>query len=151
MVLGAVWAVAIVLLPLRLDLPFVPPALAIPAAFLIPGVVLALMIGALAARRFFSTDLIDGGAAIAGSGADVDERVLRNTVEQMVLALLIWPFIGFSLGGVSILALGVGMAVARLLYWIGYHISPPLRSLGFAASFYPTLFGAFWAVWIWVN
>ncbi|AKS46760.1 MAPEG family protein [Octadecabacter temperatus] len=151
MVLGAVWAVAIVLLPLRLGLPFIPPALAIPAAFLIPGAVMAMMIGVLAARRFFNTDLIDGEAAASGTRAQIDERVLRNTTEQMVLALLVWPFVGFSLGGVSILALGIGMAVARLLFWVGYHVSPPLRSLGFAASFYPTLFGAFWAVWIWVN
>ena len=151
MVLGALWAVAIVLVPLRMGLPFVPPALAMPAAFLIPGLVMAMMIGAIAARRFFGADLIDSTGAAAGSRADIDERVLRNTVEQMVLALLIWPFIGFSLGGVSILALGIGMAAARLLFWIGYHFSPPLRSLGFAASFFPTLFGAFWAFWIWVN
>lgn len=151
MALGALWAVAIVLLPLRWGLPFVPPALAIPAAFLIPGVVMAMMIGVLAARRFFSADLIDGVAPEFGSAADIDNRVLRNTAEQMVLALLIWPFVGFSLGGVSILALGIGMAVARVLFWVGYHVSPPLRSLGFAASFYPTLFGAFWAVWIWIN
>ena len=151
MALGMLWAVAIVLLPLRLGLPFVPPVLAIPAAFLIPGVVMAMMIGAIAARRFFSADLMDGAAAVAGSGADIEERVLRNTIEQMVLALLIWPFIGFSLGGVSILALGIGMAVARLLFWVGYHTFLPLRAFGFAASFYPTLFGAFWAVWIWVN
>jgi len=151
MAVGAVWAVAIVLLPLRMDLPFVPPALALPVAFLIPGFVMALMIGVIAARRFFSTALIDGAAPVAGSRADIDDRVLRNTTEQMVLALLIWPFIGFSLGGVSLIALGVGMAVARLLFWIGYHIAAPLRALGFAASFYPTLFGAFWAVWIWIN
>jgi hypothetical protein len=134
-----------------MGLPFVPPALAIPAAFLIPGIVMAMIIGVLAARRFFNADLIDGVDAVSGSGADIDQRVLRNTTEQMVLALLIWPFIGFSLGGVSILALGIGMAVARLLFWVGYHVSPPLRSLGFAASFYPTLLGAFWAVWIWIN
>ena len=151
MAVGAVWAVAIVLLPLRMDLPFVPPALALPVAFLIPGFVMALMIGVIAARRFFSTALIDGAAPVAGSRADIDDRVLRNTTEQLVLALLIWPFIGFSLGGVSLIALGVGMAVARLLFWIGYHIAAPLRALGFAASFYPTLFGAFWAVWIWIN
>lgn len=151
MVLGALWAVAIVWLPLSLDLPFIPPALAFPAAFLIPGLVMAAMIGVIAARRFFSAELIDGAANVQGSRGDIDARVLRNTTEQMVLALLIWPFIGFSLGGVSVLALGIGMAVSRLLFWLGYHVAAPLRSFGFAASFYPTLFGAFWAVWIWVN
>ncbi|MGJ8611235.1 MAG: MAPEG family protein, partial [Octadecabacter sp.] len=60
MALGAAWAVAIVLLPLRLDLPFVPPAFALPVAFFIPGLVMAAMIGVMAARRFFSTALIDG-------------------------------------------------------------------------------------------
>ncbi len=151
MALGAVWAVAIVLVPLRLDLPFVPPALALPVAFLIPGCVMVVMIGVMAARRFFDSSLIDGAAPVVGSHADIDDRVLRNTTEQLVLALVIWPFIGFRLGGVSIIALGIGMAVARLLFWLGYHIAAPLRAFGFAASFYPTLFGAFWAVWIWVN
>ncbi|MBU2993905.1 MAPEG family protein [Octadecabacter sp. B2R22] len=151
MALGAVWAAAIVVLPLRMGLPFVPPALAFPAAFLIPGAVMAMMIGALAARRFFDRDIIDGDPFLPESGGDIDQRVLSNTVEQMVLALLVWPFVGFSLGGVSVIALGVGMAVARVLFWIGYHVSPPLRAFGFAASFYPTIFGAFWAVWIWIN
>lgn len=151
MALGLVWAVAIVLVPLSLDLPFVPPALALPAAFLIPGCVMAAMIAALATRRFFNNDLIDGDVASTGSPAQIDQRVLTNTVEQLVLALLIWPFIGFSLGGAVLIAMGLGMAVARLLFWLGYHISPPLRALGFAASFYPTLFGGFWAVWIWIN
>lgn len=151
MVLGAVWAAAFVLLPLQQDLPFVPPALALPLAFLIPGGVMALMVASLAARRFFDADLIDGQPAQENSAAAIDQRVLTNTVEQMVLALLVWPFIGFSLGGVSIIALGIGMAVARLLFWLGYHLWSPLRAFGFAASFFPTLFGAFWAVWIWVN
>lgn len=137
MLFGVAWAVAIVLGPLALDLPFVPPALAIPAAFLIPGVVMMAMIAV--------------SAASTGSRADIDARVLQNTTEQMVLALLVWPFIGFSLGGVSIIALGVGMAVARLIYWVGCHIAAPLRAFGFAASFCPTIFGAIWAVWIWVN
>lgn len=151
MALGAAWAVAIVILPLRMDLPFVPPALAFPVAFLLPGLVMALMIARGAARRFFRADLIDGAPPVQGSGAEIDQRVLTNSVEQLVLALLVWPFIGYSLGGVLVIALGIGLAVARVLFWIGYHFSPPLRAFGFAASFYPTLFGAFWAVWIWIN
>lgn len=95
--------------------------------------------------------MIDGAPPVQGSGAEIDQRVLTNSVEQLVLALLVWPFIGYSLGGVLVIALGIGLAVARVLFWIGYHFSPPLRAFGFAASFYPTLFGAFWAVWIWIN
>ena len=151
MVLGAAWALGLVLVPLSLDLPSVSLALAIPLAFLPPGIVMALMIARLAARRFFDSDLIDGQAPMVGSGAEIDQRVLTNTVEQMLLALLVWPFAGVSLGGVTMIALGVGMALARLLFWVGYHLSPPLRALGFAASFYPTLFVAFWAVRVWLT
>lgn len=151
MVLGAAWAVALILVTLRMDLPFIPTALALPAAFLLPGVVMGLMIARLAARRFFDAGLIDGQPPERGSGAQIDQAVLTNTVEQMVLVLLVWPFIGFNLGGVTLVALGAGMAIARMLFWVGAHLSPPLRALGFAASFYPTLFGGFWAVRIWIN
>ena len=46
-----------------------------------------------------------------------------------------------------ILCLGLGFAVARLAFWGGYHLSPPLRAFGFAATFYPTLLVAIWAGW----
>ncbi len=42
--------------------------------------------------------------------------------------------------------LGIGFAVARLAFWIGYHISPPLRAFGFAATFYPTIIALVWAL-----
>lgn len=151
MALGAGWAGAIVLVPLSLDLPFVPPAFAFPLAFLLPGAVMAAMMAAIAVRRFFDPGLTDGRAAAAGSRAEIDQRALTNTVEQMLLALLVWPFIGYALGGVSIIALGLGMAAARLLYWIGCHLWAPLRAFGFAASLLPTIFGAVWAGWVLVN
>ena len=66
-------------------------------------------------------------------------------------ALAIWPFVANSLGGAVVMALGFGFAVARVLFWIGYHISPPLRSLGFAATFYPTVVAAIWSVLAWMG
>ena len=114
-----------------------------------PGVVLMLMIGRIAQRRFFDAGLIDGAAPAPGSAADIDNRVLKNTVEQSVLALCLWPAISvmlFTDGPGVVLALSVGFAVARLAFWWGYHKSPPLRAFGFAATFYPTVLALLWAL-----
>nr|WP_172297429.1 MAPEG family protein [Pseudoruegeria sp. HB172150] len=116
---------------------------------LAPGLVLLLIIGRIAARRFFDETLIDGEAPVPGSGADVDQRVLRNTVEQAVLAACLWPAIAYLLledGLGVVMCLSVGFAVARLIFWVGYHMSPPLRSFGFAATFYPTVVALLWAL-----
>jgi len=115
--------------------------------------VLAVMIARLAQRRFFDDSIIDGQPFAPGSAADIDARVLQNTVEQLVLALALWPVTGYVLaidGPGVVLSLGIGFAIARLAFWIGYHISPPLRAFGFAATFYPTLIAVVWAVLWWL-
>ncbi|MCB1390990.1 MAG: MAPEG family protein, partial [Rhodobacteraceae bacterium] len=105
----------------------------------------------LAQRRFFDDAIIDGEPFRAGSGAEIDQRVLTNTTEQTALALALWPFAGWVLGWGLLPVLGLSFAVFRLLFWIGYHASPPLRGLGFAASFYPTLVAAIWALVSWAG
>ena len=147
MALGALWAVAVVVLPGLGPQPFVPLNLALVYAFLPGGLFLMLVIGRLAQRRFFDDAIIDGEPFAPGSGAEIDQRVLTNTVEQMLLALLIWPFAASWLGGQTVIVMGVAMAVARLAFWIGYHLSPPLRAFGFAASFYPTILAVVWTLW----
>lgn len=144
MLLGALWAVAVVILPGLGPQPFVPLNLALIYAFLPGGIFLMLVIGRLAQRRFFDDATIDGDAFAPGSKSEIDQRVLTNTVEQMLLALLIWPFAASWLGGQTVIVMGVGMGVARLAFWIGYHLSPPLRAFGFAASFYPTILALVW-------
>lgn len=151
MALGLVWAVAVVWLPQRLGLPFIPAPVAVPGALILPGLFLVLVIGRLAQRRFFDDTIIDGADFAPGSGAWVDQKVLTNTVEQLVLALVIWPFVANSLGGAVVLAMGFAFAAARLLFWIGYHIAPPLRGFGFAATFYPTVVAAIWSVFAWLG
>ena len=145
--LGVLWALAVVVLPGQGPQPFIPVNLALIYAFAPAGLVLAFMIGSLATRRYFDDEIIDGNALPPGSRAEIDQRVITNTVEQLVLALCLWPFAAMQLGAVTLIALGVSFAVARLVFWIGYHIAPPLRALGFAASFYPTVFAAIWCLW----
>ena len=147
MTLGALWAVAVVIAPGLAPQPFIPFNIALIYAFLPGGVLLILMIARLAARRFFDDAIIDGQPFPPGSPGEIDQRVLTNTVEQMLLALLIWPFVATWLGAVTIIVIGVGMGFARLAFWIGYHLSPSLRSFGFAASFYPTVLALLWTLW----
>ena len=148
MVLGALWSVVLLWAAARfVQLPVFTLMPTIMIAYLAPGLVMALMVGRLAQRRFFDDTIIDGQPLI--NAAEIDQRVLRNTGEQLVLALCVWPAAAVVLSGLGpgvILCLGLGFAVARLAFWIGYHVSPPLRAFGFAASFYPTVLVGVWAM-----
>ncbi len=146
---GMVWALAVVWLPQRMGLPFIPAPIALPGALIAPGLVTLAMVARLSARRFFDDALIHGADFTPGSPAWVDQRVMSNTAEQLVLALVVWPFVAASLGGAVVLAMGLGLAVARLIFWAGYHLWQPLRAFGFAASFYPTVLAAIWSVLAW--
>ncbi len=150
MAAGALWAVALVWGVQSAGYAYLPPQLTLPGALAMPGLVLAAIIGRIAQRRFSDDALIDGGGAAPGSPAWIDGRVLVNTVEQALLAALIWPFVAMTLGGVLALYLGGGFVVARLAFWVGYHVAPPLRAFGFAATFYPTVLAGLWALAVWL-
>ena len=149
MAAGAVWAVAVLVgAAVFVQLPVFALMPTIMTAFLAPGLVMIAMVGRLAQRRFFDDAIIDG-EAFSGAAA-IDQRVLSNTVEQLVLAMAVWPAAAVLLGAEGpgvILVLGVAFAVARLAFWFGYHRAPPLRAFGFAATFYPTVLVALWALW----
>lgn len=150
MAAGALWAVAIVLLPAAPSARvFVPLNVAVILALAPGGAVMVAMVGRLAARRFFDDGIIDGEPFRPGSPAATDQNVLTNTVEQLVLAAALWPAIGMVLGGQVIIVMGLGFAFARIAFWAGYHLSPPLRAFGFAATFYPTVLACAWALLIW--
>ncbi|MDU8926641.1 MAPEG family protein [Alisedimentitalea sp. MJ-SS2] len=150
MVLAMIWSVVIVWLPQTMKAPFMPLNAVIITALLPGGLVMVLLIGALGFRRFFDASAIDGAPFEVGTGGDIDQRVLINTAEQILLSAVLWPFVALTLGGLVTLWLGVGFAVARLAFWIGYHISPPLRAFGYGATFYPTVLATLWALAVWM-
>jgi hypothetical protein len=154
MAVGALWALALIWVGAALiDLPVFTLLPALSFAFLGPGLVLLAMIGWLARTRFFDDRLIDGQDFAPGSGPWVDQRVLANTVEQLLLALCLWPPAAILLGedgpGVAV-ALGLGFAFARLAFWVGYRRAPALRAFGFAATFYPTIAVVLFAALRWM-
>ncbi len=148
MAAGAGWAAGVLWLGAQVPVPMIALPFAIALSFLPPGLVLAAMIARLAQRRFFDETIIDGQATT--DGAEIDRRVLVNTVEQIVLALCIWPALAVLLGpaGAAVsLMLGFAFVIARVAFWIGYHIGAPVRAFGFAATFYPTVLAGIWAIW----
>lgn len=143
---GLLWALALVWLPGRGPQPFIPLNLALVYAFLPIGIFVALLIGWIAFRRFVQPELRNGETPVTGSAADIDQRVLNNTAEQALIALLLWPFIAMSLGAITVIAMGFSFGLMRCAYWLGYRFAPPLRMFGFAAGFYPTVLGTLWAL-----
>ncbi len=141
MAAGLIWAVGLLLWtgsafrPIQWGEPF----RAVSSALAPGGLVMLLMIGNLARRRFFDDTIIDGQACAPGSRADIDQKVLTNTMEQLVLAACVWPFVWKAMGADTIYAVGFFFAVSRIVFWLGYHVSPPLRAFGFAAGFYTTV------------
>jgi len=145
---GLAWSVALLWIGARLvTLPVFTLMPTIMTGFLAPGLVMMAMMVRPAWRR-----ILDDGA---GAGepprgrAAIDERVLSDTTWQMVLALCVWPASGVMLGGEGpgvVVVLGIGFALARLAFWAGAHLSPPLRAFGLAATFCPTVLVALWAL-----
>ena len=148
---GLVWAVLVLWAGQQVRVPAFALVPALSLAFLGPGLVLAVMVGRIAQRRFFDAALIEGAAPPPGSAAEIDRRVLVNTVEQTVLALSLWPALAVLLGtagaGVAV-TLGAAFVPARLVFWAGYHCAPVLRGFGFAATFYPSVGAGLWALWL---
>lgn len=153
-VLGALWAASVVWIGARvIELPIFALTPTLLVAFLGPGLVIALMVFWSAMRRFGTEALRDGEAPEKGTPADIDARVLNNTIEQAILALCLWPAIGFLAaddGPGLLVALNIAFPFARIAFWVGYRISPALRLFGFSATFYATIFALLWAVGIWL-
>lgn len=152
--LGAFWAIGVVWFGATvIDLPIFALTPTLLVAFVGPGLVFALMISWPAMRRFRQDGSMDGAIGDADSSVEIDATVLRNTMEQTVLALCLWPATGFlaaDAGPGLIIALGVAFPITRLAYWIGWRISPALRMFGASATFYATTFALAWAVGIWL-
>ena len=83
MALGLVWSIALVWVgTVYVNLPIFTYTWTLALAFLFPGLFLALIIARLAQRRLFDTSIIDGDPFVPGSRADIDARVLQNTINN---------------------------------------------------------------------
>ena len=138
---GAVWAFGVVWIGVRgIDLPIFSLTPTLMIAFLGPGLTLAAMIFWRSLRRCLDPSGDDDRPAPS-------TRAQSATIEQTVLALCLWPAIGFLAaddGPGLLVALTLGFPFARLAYWAG------LRAFGTAATFLATIFALLWSGAIWL-
>ncbi len=144
MVLGLVVAVAVLAIGARLAA-WGPPGGSIEtlgAAIAILGLWVAASIGNVARLRFFDPRAIDA-ATMGGDppGLRIADAVLRNTLEQTVLAALAYAALAAVLtGSAPTIALLVGcFSVGRMMFWAGYAGGAANRAFGFALTFYPSV------------
>lgn len=113
------------------------------AASTVAALWLAAAIGHVAALRFASPADID--AAASGSPDSprvaIAQAVLRNTLEQVVLAIpgylaLAWVVEG---SGAMIPLLAALFSVGRTLFWANYARGAAARAFGFALTFYSSV------------
>jgi uncharacterized membrane protein YecN with MAPEG domain len=83
----------------------------------------------------------------------VNQRALTNTVEQLVgfaPALLALAAGVQSARMRFVIAAGVVFALARLVFWAGYLLGPPMRAPGMAATFAVNVTTLVTAIWVWL-
>ena len=118
------------------------PWLLVPAACLFVG------IGFIANRRFLSDDEIDGGASPGRAGM-IAARYVQNTLEQAVLASVVWLALAAvdpARAAVLVPMLATLFGIGRIAFWIGYLLAPWARAFGFGLTFYPTAVGLIWLI-----
>lgn len=110
---------------------------------MLPALTLLLAIGALAGHRFRTPRDIDGSGLTDGSqDTRIAQAVIQNTLEQAVLATLVYGAYCATMPRGWLAAIPVAavlFAIGRLLFALGYRRGAPGRALGFALTFYGTV------------
>ncbi|PCH60503.1 MAG: hypothetical protein COC19_05860 [SAR86 cluster bacterium] len=109
----------------------------------IPASCLAIAIARLAKHRFFSAqDIVGAGIAKDTAQAQLLQSLLQNTLEQAVLAFIVycaWAVVMPSsfLSAIPMAALAFGLG--RIYFFITYTKGAAARAIGFTLSFYPSI------------
>jgi hypothetical protein len=150
---AATWLLLLFLLPIGRLYADIASRLALGAASLLPAAaVLAAMILAQIALRF-ATMAFDPTAGRDGRPLVVNQRVIANTVEQMLCFVPAVLALAAAIGPLRmpmVVAAGLTFALARLAFWAGYLASPMLRAPGMAATGLVTFGTLLGAVWFWL-
>ena len=120
------------------------------SSILVISFFLCISIGRLAKYRLFNPDDIDGSTLAGGSDrARMLQAMLQNTLEQTVLAILVYSFWVFEMHSswlTAVPASALLFCVGRMLFFLGYHRGTAARSLGFCLTFYPTVILLFFSL-----
>ncbi len=104
---------------------------------------ITVTIGNVARLRFLSPANIDAGSADPSTSPTLrsSTAVLQNTLEQGVLAVIVYAAAALMLSAPSAMLIAATMlfSIGRLLFWAGYRRGAEARALGFGLTFYPTV------------
>ena len=123
------------------------------AALLPAAAVLALMLLAQMALRLLA-GAIDPLAGQETRALLRNQRVIANTLEQF--AVFAPALLAFAAGATAArtgeaTAAGVVFAGARVLFWLGYLLTPVGRAFGMAGTLVITLGTLAAAIWVWLH
>jgi len=107
----------------------------------LPAGFLLVVVQAVALTRLV-TGAIDPLTDVPSNWRRVDMRVLANTVEQTLIflpLLLAFAMVIKADESAWLTALPVAFVLARIVFWVGYRISPMGRAPGMAAGFFINL------------
>jgi hypothetical protein len=146
--LGAALALAVCLAVLIPRLNAAAPAVSQAEALVIvahwltvPGLCLLAGLGSTANSRFLNPKAIDGDRPAGDRAFDINLRYNQNTLEQTVLAVIVWLGLAAAepaRAAVLLPALAGLFAAGRLTFWLGYLYAPWGRAFGLGLTFYPT-------------
>ena len=118
-------------------------------ALLGPGSALAAGVGFVARHRFLHDTAIDGQNPPDDIRLARAHAYLSNTVEQALLAAMVYPALAFGLSAdwIGVLPLfSLAFVVGRIGFAMGIGRPARHRAFGFALTFYPTMSGLFVAI-----
>ena len=114
-------------------------------SLILPALCLGVNIGIIAKHRFFTPDDINGGGLTKGTPTiNILQATLQNTLEQACLATLVYlcssVHLPYKWGRLLPQTASMLFFVGRILFWKGYSSGAPSRAMGFALTFYSTMF-----------
>lgn len=116
------------------------------------GVLAAMILAQMAARLL--AGVFDPASGRETRFLALNQRVITNTVEQLVVFAIALPALAAAVAGAQlaqVLALGAVFAVARLAFWAGYLAAPTARAPGMAASMAVNAATLLAAAWFWLR
>lgn len=116
-------------------------------AFVIQCEIFALLmlvagIAAVANQRFLHKEAIDGATIDLPISIQINLRYNQNTLEQFVLAVVAHLVLATVVEPDSLKIIPILVCwwiIGRIMFWIGYHVYPVGRAVGFGSTFYPTI------------
>jgi hypothetical protein len=122
-------------------------------ALVIKDAVIAILPAVLAicivAAQRLNPSMFVGRMPKPNSAVDINNRFILNTVEQFILYFI--GNAGLALfcppeDARTLIILTALFLVGRVMFWVGYHYNPYLRSFGFGITFYPTVTVYLWLI-----